>query len=237
MRCQLQLDNADSFILWHNTSTGDDTWDLMFSLMPKIKKDLKKMNWSSSLGRLLGILLYAIQTEAWIADNEVWDDEKKFTKWFSDFSVAWREVLKRSDEELGLALEGGREGGYRSTLVNMIGRWQKETNELLDGIYNGKQNHNFNVKVDILDAEEGEQDSDGSEDESAAPSSSVLKASKRKEKDDAKGKAKEGNKRKAKEDAKGNAKAKKVKVADTKAVSAKKKTGRFWSDQASSGSK
>ena len=84
----------------------------------------------------------------------------------------------------------------------MIGRWQKETNELLDGIYNGKQNHNFNVKVDILDAEEGKQDSDGSEDESAAPSSSVLKASKRKEKEDAKGKAKEGNKRKAKEDGK-----------------------------------
>jgi len=237
VRRQLQLDNADSFIMWHNTSTGDETWDLMFSLMPKIKKDLKKMNWSSSLGRLLGILLYAIQTEAWIADNEVWDDEKKFTKWFSDFSVAWREVLKRSDEELGLALEGGREGGYRSTLVNMIGRWQKETNELLDGIYNGKQNHNFNVKVDILDAEEDEQDSDGIEDESAAPSSSVLKTSKRKEKDDAKGKAKEGNKRKAKEDAKGKAKAKKVKVADTKAVSGKKKTGRFWSDQASSESK
>jgi len=239
VRRQLQLDNADSFIMWHNTSTGDETWDVMISLMPKIKKDLKKMDWSSSLGRLLGILLYAIGTEAWIADNEMWEEEKKFTKWFSDFSQGWREVLKRSDEELGLTLEGGREGGYRSTLVNMIGRWQKETNQLLDGIYNGKENHNFNVKVAILNAEDEQDSSDGSEDKSAASSSSnaVSKASKRKVKEDAKGKPKENNKRKAEEDDKGKAKAKKIKVANAKAASAKKKTGRFWSDQASSWSK
>ena len=69
------------------------------------------MDWSASLGRLLGILLYATGNDIWIRDNEVWDEEKKFTKWFSDYSQAWKEVLKRNDEELGLALEGGREGG------------------------------------------------------------------------------------------------------------------------------
>ena len=103
--------------MFQNTATGDETWDIMFSLMSKIKKDLKKMNWSASLGRLVGILIYANGDETWIADNEVWDDKKKFTKWFTDYSQAWKEVLKRSDEELGLALQGGREGGYRSTLV------------------------------------------------------------------------------------------------------------------------
>merc|ERR1712037_26057 len=179
------------------------------------KKDLKKMDWNASLGRLMGILLHG-GTEAWIADNEVWEEEKKFTKWFADYSQAWKEVLKRSDEELGLALEGGREGGYRNTLVKMIRRWQKETNQLLDDIYNGKNNHNFKVKVDITKSEEEEEESDGSENESdAAP-----KASKRKAKDNTKGKSK----------------VKKVKTAEVKSVSAKKKS-RFWSDQTSSGSK
>ena len=161
MRRQLQLDNADSFLMWHNTSTGDETWDVMFSLMPKIKKDLKKMDCNASLGRLLGILLYATGTEAWIADNEVWEDERKFSKWFSDYSQAWKEILKRSDQELGLALDGGRDGGYRSALVEMLAGWQKETNALLDDLYNDEGAHGFNVKVDIVEAE-GE-DSRGAE--------------------------------------------------------------------------
>jgi len=218
VRRQLQLDNADSFLMWHNTSTGDETWDVMFSLMPKIKKDLKKMDWNASLGRLMGILLYATGTEAWIADNEVWEEEKKFTKWFADYSQAWKEVLKRSDEELGLALEGGREGGYRNTLMKMIRRWQKETNQLLDDIYNGKNNHNFKVKVDIVKSEEEEEESDGSENESDAASNAASQASKRK----------------AKENTKGKSKVKKIKTADVKPVSAKKKRR---SDQTSSGSK
>jgi len=217
VRRQLQLDNADSFLVWHNTSTGDETWDVMFSLIPKIKNDLKKMDWNASLGRLLGILLYATGTEAWIADNEVWEEEKKFTKWFSDYSQAWKEVLKRSDEELGLAFEGGREGGYRNTLVKLIRRWQTETNQLLNDIYNGKKNHNFKVKVDIL---KSENESDGSENESDAASNAASKASKRK----------------AKEDPKGKSKVKKIKSVGVKSVSAKKKS-RFWSDQTSSGSK
>merc|ERR1719397_1442778 len=129
------------------------------------------MDWNASLGRLMGILLYATGTEAWIADNEVWEEEKKFTKWFSDYSQAWKEVLKRSDEELGLALEGGREGGYRSILLKQIEWWQRSTNQQLDDLYNGKDNHNFNVKVDIVDDTESKSE----------PSSSVVsKASKRK---------------------------------------------------------
>jgi len=206
----LQLDDAGSYIMMYNTSTGDETWEVMFSLIPKIKKDLKKMDWNASLGRLLGILLYATGNDIWIRDNEVWDEEKKFTKWFSDYSQAWKEVLKRNDEELGLALEGGREGGYRSILLKQIEWWQRSTNQLLDDLYNGKDNHNFNVKVDIVD---------DSESKSEASSSVVSKASKRKSKEDIKEKSK------------------KIKAADVKAVSAKKKKSHSGSDQASSGSK
>jgi len=209
---KLQLDNAGSYIMMYDTSTGDETWEVMFSLMPKIKKDLKKMDWSASLGRLLGILLYATGNDIWIRDNEVWDEEKKFTKWFSDYSQAWKEVLKRSDEELGLALEGGREGGYRSTLLKQIEWWQRSTNQLLDDLYNGKNNHNFNVKVDILNEEEMEQDSGSTaESQSEASSSVVSKTSKRKSKEDTKGKAK------------------KIKTTEVKAVSGKKKNSQSGS--------
>jgi len=208
----LQLDDAGSYIMMYDTSTGDETWEVMFSLIPKIKKDLKKMDWNASLGRLLGILLYATGNDIWIRDNEVWDEEKKFTKWFSDYSQAWKEVLKRNDEELGLALEGGREGGYRSILLKQIEWWQRSTNELLDDLYNGKNNHNFNVKVDIVNEEKREQDSGSTaESQSEASSSVVSKTSKRK--------SKEGTKENAK----------KIKTAEVKAESGKKKNSQSGS--------
>ena len=208
------MDNAGEFIVFQNTATGDETWDIMFSLMSKIKKDLKKMNWSASLGRLVGILIYANGDETWIADNEVWDDKKKFTKWFTDYSQAWKEVLKRSDEELGLALQGGREGGYRSTLVKMIRGWQNNTNQLLDDLYNGKDNHNFSVKVDIVGNDEKEKESESSEKDPDAPS--------------------KASKRKVDEDDKEKPKTKKSKSVKAKTQNKKHHSG---SDQASSGSK
>ena len=39
--------------------------------------------------------------------------EKELLQLFSDYSLAWRNVLQESDQNLGLALEGGKEGGYR----------------------------------------------------------------------------------------------------------------------------
>ena len=39
--------------------------------------------------------------------------ETELLQWFSDYSLAWRKVLQESDQNLGLALEGGKEGGYR----------------------------------------------------------------------------------------------------------------------------
>ena len=163
MKHELLLDNADSeWLMMFDTNTGNMTWDLMFSLMSKIKKDLKKMDCTvSALGRLLGILLYSMDYDTWIADNEVYEDERKFSKWFSDYSQAWKEILKRSDQELGLALEGGRDGGYRSALLEMLGGWQRETNNLLDDLYNDEwTGQGFNVKVDIVEAKEKDADAE-----------------------------------------------------------------------------
>ena len=58
------------------------------------------------MGRLLlGILPYATEHDEWIVDNEVCEDERNFSKWFSDCSQTWKEILKRSDHKLG-----GRDG-------------------------------------------------------------------------------------------------------------------------------
>ena len=43
-------------------------------------------------------------------------EEKEFLTWFPDYSKAWRKVLEETDQDLGLALEGGKDGGYRSKI-------------------------------------------------------------------------------------------------------------------------
>ena len=130
------FDDFDSGFRMMNTQTGNNTWFTLFALMKKIKKDLKKKDKSDALGRLFGVLLFATEDDTWLADNEVgmnsnsiigvqttmcrhlgipqMYEEKEFLTWFPDYSQAWKKVLEETDQDLGLALEGGKEGGYRS---------------------------------------------------------------------------------------------------------------------------
>ena len=55
----------------------------------------------------------------------------EFAGWFSGYSAAWVEVLKKSDAQLGLSLAGGKEGGYRDLLIEMVKKWETETNDFL----------------------------------------------------------------------------------------------------------
>ena len=45
----------------------------------------------------------------------------------------------------------------------MIKSWQREVNPVLDGIYNGENNHGMNLKIDIVDNEQGEAGQDDNE--------------------------------------------------------------------------
>ena len=132
----MQFDDFDGGFRMMNTQTGNDTWFVLFSQIKKIKKDLKKKDKSDALGRLFGVLLFATEDDTWLADNEVgmnsnsikgvqtticrhlgilqMYEEKEFLTRFPDYSQAWRKVLEETDQDLGLALEGGKEGGYRS---------------------------------------------------------------------------------------------------------------------------
>ena len=46
--------------------------------------------------------------DGWMWDNEMWDEKKRFTGWFTSYSAAWREILARTDQEVGLVVDGGR---------------------------------------------------------------------------------------------------------------------------------
>ena len=46
--------------------------------------------------------------DGWMWDNEMWDEKKGFTGWFTSYCEAWREILARTDRELGLVVDGGR---------------------------------------------------------------------------------------------------------------------------------
>ena len=55
--------------------------------------------------------------------------ETELLQWFSDYSLAWRKVLQESDQNLGLALEGGKEGGYRSKKILPISMYPSKSKE------------------------------------------------------------------------------------------------------------
>ena len=195
------FDDFDGGFRMMDTQTGNNAWFVLFAQMKKIKKDLKKKDKSGALGRLFGVLLFATEDDTWLADNEVgmnsiigvkttrchhlgipqMYEEKEFLTWFPDYSQAWKKVLEETDQDLGLALEGGKEGGYRSrnscqfqcihqnlknrfpnfflfrsALLAMIKSWQREINPLLDDLYNNEDALGMNLKIDIVDDTEGE---------------------------------------------------------------------------------
>ena len=124
-----KLTNIRSGWMYGDTSLGDEIWHHMFVQMAAVKKDIKKKDWASSLGKLLGIFLYTCTDDGWMWDNEMWDDKKRFTGWFTSYSAAWRQILDRTDQELGLEVDGGREGGYRDVIIGLLENWVPQWNE------------------------------------------------------------------------------------------------------------
>ena len=113
------------------TSCGNDVW--FRYMMPKLKEaeeKIERKQWRKAFGILLGLQLFASGDEGWIRDQEVYTEFGEFAGWFSDYSVAWMKVLGRSDAQLGLVVAGGKEGGYRGLLREILGNWERETNEL-----------------------------------------------------------------------------------------------------------
>jgi len=154
------------------TSCGDAVWDNF--MMPKLQeaqKMIQKKQWRKAFGILLGLQLFASYDDDWIRDQEIYCEFGDFSGWFSDYSMAWMNVLGKSDAQLGLAVAGGKEGGYRGVLREMLEKWEKETNELLRGTFDEAADDEMRARVrmfsdpgsseeeyGVSDEEEGEED-------------------------------------------------------------------------------
>ena len=41
-------------------------------------------------------------------DNQMWDEKKQFTEWFTSYSAASRKIPARTAQELGMVVDRGR---------------------------------------------------------------------------------------------------------------------------------
>lgn len=133
------------------TSCGNAVWGHF--MMPKLndaQKMIQKKQWRKAFGILLGLQLFASYDEDWIRDQEIYCEFGDFSGWFSDYSKAWLDVLGKSDAQLGLAVAGGKEGGYRSVLRDMLDDWEKETNEILRDTFDEAADDEMRARVRIF---------------------------------------------------------------------------------------
>ena len=107
-------------------------------MMPKVREahlKIQMKQWRKAFGILLGLQLFASGEDDWIRDQEVYTEFKEFGGWFSDYSSAWVQVLDMSDSQLGLVVVGGKEGGYRGVVREMLENWEMRTNKLFREVF------------------------------------------------------------------------------------------------------
>ena len=114
------------------TSMGNALWvDYMFPELDKAKNFLSQKKYKKAFGILLGIFLFSRVDSYFMHDNEVYLEFSTFSGWFSDYSKAWKKLLKQSDKVLGLDCKHINPEGYREVLVAMITKWEKKSNRFL----------------------------------------------------------------------------------------------------------
>eukprot|EP00397_Hematodinium_sp_SG-2012_P051875 GEMP01061041.1.p1 GENE.GEMP01061041.1~~GEMP01061041.1.p1 ORF type:complete len:150 (+),score=30.81 GEMP01061041.1:398-847(+) len=123
-------------------------------MMPHLvsaQKRITQTKWQAAFGIMFGMHLYASSDSLWILDQEVYCCEfAEFSAWFRDYSEAWKLLLARSDEELGLTGQpcGRTDGFYRTILEKQLRTWQVETNvHLLDFDEHAEDNEPPRIRI------------------------------------------------------------------------------------------
>ncbi|KAK3283269.1 hypothetical protein CYMTET_9026 [Cymbomonas tetramitiformis] len=149
------------------TSLGNTVWNqYMLPHVSQSRKFLSQQKWHEAFRHLLGMHLFAVWSGGdWIQDQEVYCDYPIFSGWFMHYGDAWRQLLGQSDEDLGLALEGGIPGGYRETLKESLARWERQTNGLLRDTFDEFREDESKARVRIFTSEENSDDDDEEEEE------------------------------------------------------------------------
>ena len=108
---------------------GDEdakVWQQLSTPLQHASKQLAGGGVQACFGGLLGIQLALLDEGAWVDYHPA--EYSAMATWFTAYGAAWRTLLKRSDQALGLSLPGGIKFGYRPALCAMLTQWEDATN-------------------------------------------------------------------------------------------------------------
>ena len=97
----------------------------------------------------MGLQLFVSGEDDWIRHQKVYTEFEEFGGWFSDYSSALLvlQVLDRGDIQLGLVVVGGKEGGYRGVVMEMLENWVMRTNKLFREVFDELADDNPRARV------------------------------------------------------------------------------------------
>lgn len=111
----------DCPIATFNTGTGNQ---VVFGIRGEVQKALKKKGGSAQFDALFG-LTHGLQSyDSWMHDNECWEKGGELQKAIAALGKAWKDLLKKSDAELGIDAEFTRPG-IESLLAQLQGTFKE----------------------------------------------------------------------------------------------------------------
>jgi hypothetical protein len=116
---------ADDFIKIFNTSDGNN---IVFGIPIEVKKALKKKTLPQRFDALFALTYGLKTTDFWMNDNECWGPGGELELAIKTLAKTWRNMLKRSDGELGIDTEFTRRG-----IVALLEEFEKDI-RACDGI-------------------------------------------------------------------------------------------------------
>ena len=100
-------DDDDIGLAFFNTSSGNQ---VVCGIPGEVRKALKKGTAAAQFDALFGLTHGLKSYDSWMHDNECWEKGGELEKAIKCLGKAWRDTLKKSDQELGIDAEFTRPG-------------------------------------------------------------------------------------------------------------------------------
>jgi hypothetical protein len=142
---------------------GTGMWELVELKLTQVAVLFGGGKVQGALGGLLGIHFAMCRDADWCQDKMTFA-YPSMAQWFQRYSQAWRAVLAKDDEELGIAFPGEKTMPVRVELEHQLAEWQRVTNKMLAGFDDYGPEGVEKARVDIRAGEEaGGDEGDGDE--------------------------------------------------------------------------
>ena len=90
---------ADEGFCMFNTSSGNE---VVFGIQAEVKKALKKKSGPARFDALFGLTHGLKSFDFWMNDNECWEPGEELEQAIKVLAKAWKDTLKKSNDELGI---------------------------------------------------------------------------------------------------------------------------------------